>query len=69
MDYKEVWNSKKPEEIGIQENEMWELSGKSLLEALITDGFHVDIGQVIEIEGVKIKATSSQTIVIIPDDV
>ena len=40
-----------------------------MLEALKTTGFHIAIGHVLEIEGVKIVATKNQTLVLIPDDI
>ena len=48
MDYREVWNSRKPQHLTIEENRMWKESGEALIEVLkkvvITDevGFSFD---------------------------
>lgn len=47
----------------------FERGASALLRALREDGYHIDTGQVLEIEGQKITATKNQTLVLIPDDI
>ena len=44
-----------------------EAGADAMLRALRDTGFRITIGQVLEIEGTKIKATKNQTLVLIPD--
>lgn len=40
----------------------------AMLVALRVAGFHITIGQILEIEGKKIKVTKNQTLALIPDE-
>jgi len=45
-----------------------EAGADALLKALRSEGVHINIGQVLELEGEKIEATKNQTLVLIPDE-
>jgi len=47
---------------------IYEAGADALLKGLRADGFHIMAGQILKIEGKKIKATKNQTLVLIPDD-
>lgn len=47
---------------------LYEAGADAMLKSLRETGFHINIGQIVEIEGKKISATKNQTLVLIPDD-
>ncbi len=56
MNYKESWNSKKPQHLTIRENEVWKESGEALLEALKEKGLRFENSEQL-IYALKVKDT------------
>ena len=48
--------------------EIYEAGADAMLKALLADGFHIQVGEIFQVDGTPIKTTVNQTWVIIPDD-